>query len=414
MSTGISKKEETVNMNILVINAGSSSLKYQLLNPETGALLAKGLCERIGIDGKFTYKPQVEGKQVLDAVDVAMPTHSEAIQAVLNALVDKDNGVIGSMQEIDAVGHRVVHGGEAFAGSVLITDEVMKALEECIPLAPLHNPANITGINACTAVMGKDVPQVAVFDTAFHQTMPAKAYMYALPYEYYEKDKVRRYGFHGTSHKYVSGRAAAMLGKKPEELKLISCHLGNGSSIAAVDGGKSVDTSMGFTPLAGLPMGTRAGDLDAGILQYLMNKHGMNIDEMLNVLNKKSGVEGVSHISSDFRDLENAEAEGNKRAELALRVFDYAVKKYIGAYAAAMGGVDAVIFTAGVGENDKGIRAMVCDGLEYMGVKLDPAANDVRGKETVISAADSKVKVLLIPTDEELMIAMDTAEIVGK
>ena len=299
-------------MNILVINAGSSSLKYQLLNPETGALLAKGLCERIGIDGKFTYKPQVEGKQVLDAVDVAMPTHSEAIQAVLNALVDKDNGVIGSMQEIDAVGHRVVHGGEAFAGSVLITDEVMKALEECIPLAPLHNPANITGINACTAVMGKDVPQVAVFDTAFHQTMPAKAYMYALPYEYYEKDKVRRYGFHGTSHKYVSGRAAAMLGKKPEELKLISCHLGNGSSIAAVDGGKSVDTSMGFTPLAGLPMGTRSGDLDAGILQYLMNKYGMNIDEMLNILNKKSGVEGLSGVSSDFRDLEKAAEAGQR------------------------------------------------------------------------------------------------------
>ena len=318
-------------MNILVINAGSSSLKYQLLNPETGALLAKGLCERIGIDGKFTYKPQVEGKQVLDAVDVAMPTHSEAIQAVLNALVDKDNGVIGSMQEIDAVGHRVVHGGEAFAGSVLITDEVMKALEECIPLAPLHNPANITGINACTAVMGKDVPQVAVFDTAFHQTMPPVAYTYALPYEYYEQDKVRRYGFHGTSHKYVAQRAAAMLGKPIEELKLISCHLGNGSSITAINGGKSVDTSMGFTPLAGLPMGTRAGDLDAGILQYLMNKHGMNIDEMLNILNKKSGVEGLSGVSSDFRDLENAEAQGNQRAELALRVFDYSVKKYIGA-----------------------------------------------------------------------------------
>ena len=399
-------------MNILVINAGSSSLKYQLLNPETGALLAKGLCERIGIDGKFTYKPQVEGKQVLDAVDVAMPTHSEAIQAVLDALVDKDNGVIGSMQEIDAVGHRVVHGGEAFAGSVLITDEVMKALEECIPLAPLHNPANITGINACTAVMGKDVPQVAVFDTAFHQTMPAKAYMYALPYEYYEKDKVRRYGFHGTSHKYVTGRAAAMLGKKPEELKLISCHLGNGSSIAAVDGGKSVDTSMGFTPLAGLPMGTRSGDLDAGILQYLMNKYGMNIDEMLNILNKKSGVEGLSGVSSDFRDLETAAGEGNARAQLAEEKFAYEVKKYVGAYAAAMGGVDAIIFTAGVGENDKGIRAMVCDGLEYMGVKLDPAANDVRGKETVISAADSKVKVLLIPTNEELMIATDTAAIV--
>ena len=412
MSTGISKKEETVNMNILVINAGSSSLKYQLLNPETGALLAKGLCERIGIDGKFTYKPQVEGKQVLDAVDVAMPTHSEAIQAVLNALVDKDNGVIGSMQEIDAVGHRVVHGGEAFAGSVLITDEVMKALEECIPLAPLHNPANITGINACTAVMGKDVPQVAVFDTAFHQTMPAKAYMYALPYEYYEKDKVRRYGFHGTSHKYVSGRAAAMLGKPIEELKIITCHLGNGSSIAAVDGGKSVDTSMGFTPLAGLPMGTRSGDLDAGILQYLMHKHGYNIDEMLNILNKKSGVEGLSGVSSDFRDLEKAAEEGNARAQLAEEKFAYEVKKYVGAYAAAMGGVDAIIFTAGVGENDKGIRAMVCDGLEYMGVKLDPAANDVRGKETVISAADSKVKVLLIPTNEELMIATDTAAIV--
>ena len=289
-------------MNILVINAGSSSLKYQLLNPATGVLLAKGLCERIGIDGKFTYKPQIEGKKVLDAVDVAMPTHSEAIQAVLNALVDADNGVIGSMKEIDAVGHRVVHGGEKFAKSVLITDEVMATIEECNPLAPLHNPANITGIKACQAVM-PGVPMVAVFDTAFHQTMPAKAYMYALPYEYYEKDKVRRYGFHGTSHKYVAQRAAAMLGKKPEELKLISCHLGNGSSVTAVDGGKSVDTSMGFTPLAGLPMGTRAGDLDAGILQYLMNKYNMNIDEMLNILNKKSGVQGVSGVSSDFRDL---------------------------------------------------------------------------------------------------------------
>ena len=398
-------------MNILVINAGSSSLKYQLLNPETGVLLAKGLCERIGIDGKFTYKPQIEGKKVLDAVDVAMPTHSEAIQAVLNALVDADNGVIGSMKEIDAVGHRVVHGGEKFAKSVLITDEVMATIEECNPLAPLHNPANITGIKACQAVM-PGVPMVAVFDTAFHQTMPAKAYMYALPYEYYEKDKVRRYGFHGTSHKYVSGRAAAMLGKKPEELKLISCHLGNGSSVTAVDGGKSVYTSMGFTPLAGLPMGTRAGDLDAGILQYLMNKYNMNIDEMLNILNKKSGVEGLSGVSSDFRDLEKAAEEGNARAQLAEEKFAYEVKKYVGAYAAAMGGVDAIIFTAGVGENDKGIRAMVCDGLEYMGVKLDPAANDVRGKETVISAADSKVKVLLIPTNEDLMIAMDTASIV--
>ena len=398
-------------MNVLVINAGSSSLKYQLLNPTTGELLAKGLCERIGIDGLFTYKPQLPGKEAIKAASVSMPTHSEAIQAVLNALVDEKNGVIGSMKEIDAVGHRVVHGGEKFAKSVVITDEVMQAIEECNPLAPLHNPANIIGIKACQELM-PGVPMVAVFDTAFHQTMPPVAYTYALPYEYYEKDKVRRYGFHGTSHKYVSGRAAAMLGKKPEELKLISCHLGNGSSIAAVDGGKSVDTSMGFTPLAGLPMGTRSGDLDAGILQYLMNKYGINIDEMLNILNKKSGVEGLSGVSSDFRDLEKAAEEGNARAQLAEEKFAYEVKKYVGAYAAAMGGVDAIIFTAGVGENDKGIRAMVCDGLEYMGVKLDPAANDVRGKETVISAADSKVKVLLIPTNEELMIATDTAAIV--
>ena len=397
-------------MNILVINAGSSSLKYQLLNPETGSLLAKGLCERIGIDGKFTYKP--EGKTAVKEADVAMPTHNEAIKAVLDALVDPANGVIGSMKEIDAVGHRVVHGGEKFAKSVLITDEVMAAIEECNPLAPLHNPANIIGIKACQALM-PGTPMVAVFDTAFHQTMPAAAYMYALPYEYYEKDKVRRYGFHGTSHKYVTQRAAEMLGKPIEELKLISCHLGNGSSIAAVDGGKSVDTSMGFTPLAGLPMGTRCGDIDAGILQYLMNKYGMDIDKMLNVLNKKSGVEGLSCVSSDFRDLENAAAKGDKKAELAQEKFAYEVKKYVGAYAAAMGGVDAVIFTAGVGENDKAIRRMVCQGLEYMGVELDEAANDVRGKETVISAASSRVKVLLIPTNEELMIAMDTAAIVS-
>ena len=395
-------------MNILVINAGSSSLKYQLLNPETQQVLAKGLCERIGIDGKFTYKP--EGKQAVKEADVAMPTHNEAIKAVLDALVDPANGVIGSMKEIDAVGHRVVHGGEKFARSVLITEEVMATIEECNPLAPLHNPANIIGIKACQALM-PGTPMVAVFDTAFHQTMPAAAYMYALPYEYYEKDKVRRYGFHGTSHKYVTQRAAEMLGKPIEELKLISCHLGNGSSIAAVDGGKSVDTSMGFTPLAGLPMGTRCGDIDAGILQYLMNKYGMDIDKMLNVLNKKSGVEGLSCVSSDFRDLENAAAEGNEKAELAQKKFAYEVRKYVGAYAAAMGGVDAVIFTAGVGENDKVIRAMACQGLEFMGLKLDEAANDVRGKETVISAADSKVKVLLIPTNEELMIAIDTAEL---
>ncbi len=394
-------------MNILVINAGSSSLKYQLLNPETQQVLAKGLCERIGIDGKFTYKP--EGKEAIKDADVAMPTHSEAIETVLKALVDEKNGVIASMKEIDAVGHRVVHGGEAFSGSVLITDEVMEALEACIPLAPLHNPANITGIKACVAVMGKDVPQVAVFDTAFHQTMPPVAYTYALPYEYYEQDKVRRYGFHGTSHKYVSQRAAAMLGKPIEELKLISCHLGNGSSITAIDGGKSVDTSMGFTPLAGVPMGTRSGDLDAGILEYVMNKHGYDIKEMLNVLNKKSGVLGISGVSSDFRDLEAAANQGNQRAQLALDSFDYSVKKYIGAYAAAMGGVDAIIFTAGVGENGATTRTSVMSGLEFLGAKIDPEKNGIRGKEVDIATDDSTVRILVIPTNEELMIAMDTA-----
>ena len=401
-------------MKILVINAGSSSLKYQLLDPATGELLAKGLCERIGIDGKFTYKPQLAGKQVLDAVDVAMPTHSEAIKAVMDALVDKDNGVIASMSEIDAVGHRVVHGGEAFSGSVRIDDKVMAALKECIPLAPLHNPANITGIKACMDVMGPDVPQVAVFDTAFHQTMPPKAYIYALPYEYYEKDKVRRYGFHGTSHRYVSQRAAALLGKPIEELKIISCHLGNGSSVAAIDGGKSVDTSMGFTPLAGLPMGTRSGDLDAGSLEYLMNKYQLNITEMLSILNKKSGVQGISGVSSDFRDLESAKQEGNQRAELAMDAFEYGVKKYIGAYAAAMGGVDAIIFTAGVGENSADMRLRMTSGLEYMGVKVDPEKNNCRGKEVDVSAEGATVHTLVIPTNEELMIALDTAEIVGK
>ena len=395
-------------MNILVINAGSSSLKYQLLNPDTQEVLAKGLCERIGIDGKFTYKPA--GKDPIKDADVAMPTHSEAIQTVLHALVDEKNGVISSMKEIDAVGHRVVHGGEKFAQSVLITDEVMAAIEECNPLAPLHNPANIIGIKACQELM-PGTPMVAVFDTAFHQTMPPVAYTYALPYEYYEKDKVRRYGFHGTSHKYVSQRAAAMLGKPIEELKLISCHLGNGSSITAIDGGKSVDTSMGFTPLAGLPMGTRSGDLDAGILEYLMHKHGYNIDEMLNVLNKKSGVLGISGVSSDFRDLESAAPQGNQRAQLALDVFDYSVKKFIGSYAAAMGGVDAIIFTAGVGENGPDTRANVVSGLEFMGVKIDPEKNNTRGKEVDVATDDSKVRILVIPTNEELMIAMDTAAI---
>ena len=399
-------------MNVLVINAGSSSLKYQLLNPTTGELLAKGLCARIGIDGLFTYKPQLPGKEAIKAASVSMPTHSEAIQAVLNALVDEKNGVIGSMKEIDAVGHRVVHGGEKFAKSVVITDEVMQAIEECNPLAPLHNPANIIGIKACQELM-PGVPMVAVFDTAFHQTMPPVAYTYALPYEYYEKDKVRRYGFHGTSHKYVSQRAADMLGKPIEQLKLISCHLGNGSSVTAIDGGKSVDTSMGFTPLAGLPMGTRSGDIDAGILEYLMNKYGMDIKEMVNVLNKKSGVMGVSGVSSDFRDLEEAFEQGNERAGLAVDMFNYGVKKLIGAYAAAMGGVDAIIFTAGVGENSASQRMAIASGLEFMGVKMDEDANKVRGEERVISAPDSKVTVLLIPTNEELMIAMDTEALVG-
>ena len=369
-------------------------------------------CERIGIDGLFTYKPQLPGKEAIKAASVSMPTHNEAIQAVLNALVDEKNGVIGSMKEIDAVGHRVVHGGEKFAKSVVITDEVMQAIEECTPLAPLHNPANIIGIKACQELM-PGVPMVAVFDTAFHQTMPPVAYTYALPYEYYEKDKVRRYGFHGTSHKYVSQRAADMLGKPIEQLKLISCHLGNGSSVTAIDGGKSVDTSMGFTPLAGLPMGTRSGDIDAGILEYLMNKYGMDIKEMVNVLNKKSGVMGVSGVSSDFRDLEEAFEQGNERAGLAVDMFNYGVKKLIGAYAAAMGGVDAIIFTAGVGENSASQRMAIASGLEFMGVKMDEDANKVRGEERVISAPDSKVTVLLIPTNEELMIAMDTEALVG-
>lgn len=401
-------------MNILVINAGSSSLKYQLLNPETRVLLAKGLCERIGIDGKFTYKPQVEGKQSLDAVEIPMPTHSEAIQAVLDALVDEKNGVLHSMQEIDAVGHRVVHGGEAFHQSVRIDESVLQAIENCVPLAPLHNPANLTGIRACQAVMGENVPQIAVFDTAFHQTMPPRAFLYALPYEYYQNDQVRRYGFHGTSHQYVAGRAAAMMGKPLANLKLISCHLGNGSSIAAVDGGKSIDTSMGFTPLAGLPMGTRSGDLDAGILQYLMKKYDWDIDQMLDILNKKSGVDGISGVGSDFRDLQSAAEQGNQRAKLAREKFAYEVRKYIGAYAAAMGGVNAIIFTAGVGENDQKIRMDICQGLEFLGVRMrrDVQASTIRGKEAVLSTDDSKVKVLLIPTDEELMIALDTAALI--
>ncbi len=396
-------------MKILVINAGSSSLKYQLLNSENGDVLAKGLCERIGIDGHLKHTPN-NGKEVFNE-DVAMPTHAEAIEKVLELLVSGDHGVISSAKEIDAVGHRVVHGGEKFASSVLIDEAVMDAIRECIPLAPLHNPANIIGIEACRKVM-PGVPMVAVFDTAFHQTMPPKAYIYPLPYEYYEKDKVRRYGFHGTSHRFVTQEAAKMLGKPIEELKLISCHLGNGSSVAAVDGGKSVDTSMGFTPLAGVAMGTRCGDLDPAILEYLMNKYDLSIGEMQNVLNKKSGVQGISGVSSDFRDLDATAAEGNQRSRLALDVFCYGVSKYIGAYAAAMGGVDAIVFTAGVGENDAKTRMAIASGLEFMGVRMDEDANNVRGKEAIISAVESKVKVLLIPTDEELMIAKDTAAII--
>lgn len=393
-------------MKVLVINAGSSSLKYQLMDPAAHTVLSKGLCERIGIDGRLTHK--VPGKDLTWQSDIPMPTHAEAIQAVLSALVSPDHGVIKSVKEIDAVGHRVVHGGERFAQSVLIDDDVMKAIEECIPLAPLHNPANITGIQACRQVM-PGVPMAAVFDTAFHMTMPEKAYIYPIPYEYYEKDKVRRYGFHGTSHRYVSQRAADMLGKPASNLKLITCHLGNGSSLAAVMGGKCVDTTMGLGPLAGFAMGTRSGNIDPTIIEYLMNRYGYSIQDMLSILNKKSGVLGISGVSSDFRDLGKAAQEGNHRAQLALEVFYYQVKKYIGAFAAAMGGVDAIVFTAGVGENDAAARMAIASGLEFMGVRMDPDANNVRGKEMIVSAPESKVKVLLIPTDEELMIAQDTA-----
>ncbi len=398
-------------MKILVINAGSSSLKYQLIDMETEQVLAKGLCERIGIDGHLKHSPLVGGKPVFNE-DVAMPTHSEAIAAVIEKLTSAEYGVVGSMKEIDAVGHRVVHGGEKFASSVKIDDSVMAAIEECIPFAPLHNPANITGIKACRDVMG-DVPMVAVFDTAFHQTMPGKAFMYAVPYEYYKNDGIRRYGFHGTSHRYVSGRCAEIMGRPIEELKLVSCHMGNGSSICAIDGGKCVDTSMGFTPLVGLPMGTRCGDLDAGVIQFLMNKYGFSIDEMLNILNKKSGVLGVSGVSSDFRDLTTAAEEGNERAQLALDMFSYWVAKVAGSYVAAMNGVDAIIFTAGVGENDALTRAAIAKYFGYLGVKIDEQANSRRGEDIMISTPDSRVKVFVIPTNEELVIARDTKAIVG-
>lgn len=400
-------------MKILVINAGSSSLKYQLFDMEKEIVLAKGLCERIAIDGHLKHTPLLEGKAKFDE-DIPMPTHAEAIAAVIAKLTDPKYGVLSSMSEIDAVGHRVVHGGETFAESTLIDEKVMAALEECIPLAPLHNPANITGINACKAVMGESVPQVAVFDTSFHQTMPKKSYVYALPYEYYQNHKVRRYGFHGISHRYVSGRLAELMGKKPEELKLISCHMGNGSSITAVMNGKSLDTSMGFTPLAGVPMGTRCGDIDTSIVEYITDKEKISVEELGVILNKKSGVLGISGVSSDFRDLESAANEGNERARLALDIFEYSVAKYIGAYTAAMNGADAIVFTAGIGENSATTRKGIMKYLGYLGVELDEEANSKRGEDIMISTKDSKVKVFVIPTNEELLIAKDTAEIVGK
>lgn len=393
-------------MKILVINAGSSSLKYQFIDIDTKQVLAKGLCERIGIDGKLTQK--VSGRDNFVRED-AMKDHSDAIRMVIEALTDKEVGVISDMKEIDAVGHRVVHGGEIFSGSVMIDDAVMDALQQCVPLAPLHNPANIIGIEACAKIM-PDVPQVGVFDTAFHQTMPQKAYMYALPYEMYEKHKIRRYGFHGTSHKYVSGRVAEILGKNPEDLKIITLHLGNGSSITAVDGGKSVDTSMGFTPLAGVTMGTRCGDIDPAIVTFLMENEGLDAKGVDALMNKQSGVFGISGLSSDFRDLEGA-MDTDPKAKLALDMFAYSVKRYVGAYAAAMGGVDAIVFTAGIGENTALMRAAITEGLEFMGIKIDPELNKVRGEERDISAADATVKTLVIPTDEEMMIAMDTARL---
>lgn len=396
-------------MNILVINCGSSSLKYQLINSDTEAVLAKGLCERIGIEGsQITYQPAGGEKEVTVS---PMPTHTQAIQMVLNALTNEKNGVIKSLDEVGAVGHRVVHGGEKFTTSTLLTDEAMKAIEECNELAPLHNPANLIGIRACQELM-PNTPMVAVFDTAFHQTMPEEAYLYGLPYEYYEKYKVRRYGFHGTSHSFVSQKAAELAGKSFEDLKIIVCHLGNGASLSAVDHGKSVDTSMGLTPLEGLIMGTRSGDMDPAIMEYVAKKENLDIAGVMNVLNKKSGVLGISGVSSDFRDLETAAAEGNERAEKALKAFNYRVIKYIGAYTAAMNGVDIIAFTAGLGENDKNMRKAVCEHLSYLGIKIDDEANSVRGKDMVISTPDSKVQVMVIPTNEELAIARETLALV--
>lgn len=397
-------------MKILVINAGSSSLKYQLIDIENESVLAKGLCERVGIEGsKLTHKPAGKDEYVKES---PMETHKEAIRLVLEALTDADHGVIDDVNEINAIGHRVLHGGNIYTESIKVDDDVKKVIRECFDLGPLHNPANLIGIEACEAAMpGK--PNVAVFDTAFGMAMPEKAYLYAIPYEYYTKYKIRRYGFHGTSHMFVSHEAIEFGDLDPKTAKVIVCHLGNGASVSASIGGKCVDTSMGLTPLEGLIMGTRSGDIDPAVLQFICNHENIDINEMLNILNKKSGILGMSGgVSSDFRDVGKAADEGNHKAEAALDAFKYRVAKYVGAYAAAMNGVDAIAFTAGVGENDKDIRKSICeDYLGYLGVKIDDDANNVRGKKTVISAPDSKVKVMLIPTNEELMIARETARL---
>lgn len=395
-------------MKILVINCGSSSLKYQLIDSETEQVMAKGLCERITIDGCLTHT--TTGKEKYSR-NVPMPDHNAAVKYVLEALVDSETGALASLSEIDAVGHRIVHGGEKFATSSVLTEDVIAAIEECNDLAPLHNPANLIGIRACMKLM-PDVPMVAVFDTAFHQTMPDKAYIYGLPYRYYSDYKIRKYGFHGTSHSFVSKRTAELLGKDIRNTKIIVCHLGNGSSITAVDGGKSVDTTMGLTPLAGLPMGTRSGDIDPAIIEFVAAKENMTAEQVTTVLNKESGVFGLSGVSSDFRDLNKGIAEGNDRCRLAMEVFCYSVKKYIGSYAAVMGGLDAVAFTAGVGENDPLVRKLATEGLEFLGIKIDEKANQVRGEEICISTPDSKVAVWVVPTNEELAIARETAALV--
>ena len=391
-------------MKILVINCGSSSLKYQLIDSETEAVLAKGLCERIGIDGTFTYQPAGADKQVSQ---IEQPDHKKSVSLVLEALTNPKDGVIKDLTEIGAVGHRVVHGGEKFAASTLITDDVMKAIEECNDLAPLHNPANIIGINACRELM-PNVPMVAVFDTAFHQTMPKEAFLYGIPYEYYTKYGVRKYGFHGTSHSYVSKRVAEILGLDYSKAKIVVCHLGNGASICAVDGGKSVETSMGLTPLMGLIMGTRSGEIDPGAMEFIANKEKLEMKEIMNILNKKSGVLGMSGVSSDFRDIDSAIEDGNEQALAAKNAFVHRVVTYVGGYIAAMNGADAIVFTAGIGENDKGVRSQVMSHFGYLGIKIDEEKNAVRGEEIVISTEDSPVKVLVVPTNEELMIARDT------